>query len=170
MARTKPSNVTYIRDVQHADQVMGEMAEIKRSIEQIEGEMNAAIDQAKAASDARAEPLRKRLSAMENGLAVFAEHNREALFAAKRTLEMVFGAMGFRKSTELTTVAKTTWAMVLGRLKELAFSEAIRIKEEANKDVMREWPDERLTLVGARRVEKDTFWYELKKEDLGGGV
>ncbi|MBF0261068.1 MAG: host-nuclease inhibitor Gam family protein, partial [Magnetococcales bacterium] len=63
----------------------------------------------------------------------------------------------------------TTWAMVLGKLKELAFYEAIRVKEECNKEVLHEWPDERLAAVCARRVEKDVFWYELKKEELKKG-
>lgn len=166
MARMKPGDMCWIRDLQHANQAMGEMAEISRGLARIEGEMNSGIDALKARADAEAEPLRKRLKMMEDGLSVYAQHNKDELFAERKTLDLVFGVMGFRKSTELNVQPKTTWAMVLGKLKDLAFKDAIRIREEPNKDVMREWPDERLALVGARRVERDVFWYELKEEEV----
>lgn len=165
MARVKP-NVFWIKDVSHADQTMGEMLEISRKLQEIEASLNAAIDAEKAKADALATPLRERMTAMGNGLAVYAEHNKDELFKERKTLELVFGRIGFRKSTELTTQPKITWAMVLGRLKDLAFLEAIRTREEPNRDVMREWPEERLSLVGARRTEKDVYWHELKEEQL----
>lgn len=165
MAREKPV-ITYIRDLDHANQALAEMAEIKRSIELIEAKMNADIDQIKAEAESLTVPLRGRLEAFASGLANYAQHNKASLFDAKKTVELMFGWMGFRRSMELSPAPKSTWAMVLGKLKELSFYEAIRVKEECNKEVLREWPDERLAAVGARRVEKDVFWYELKKEEL----
>jgi len=88
------------------------------------------------------------------------------LFVGKRSVDLDYGKLGWRKSTEIKPAAKTTWAMILGRLRELAFGEAIRIKEEVNREVLHEWPEERLELVGARRVEKDTFWYEIDEAKL----
>ena len=61
-------------------------------------------------------------------------------------------------------------AMVLGKLEELGFEKGIRINKTVNKDVLRTWPDERLELVGARRVEKDDFWYELKGVEVEEAV
>jgi hypothetical protein len=48
----------------------------------------------------------------------------------------------------------------------MKFSEAVRVKEEVNKEEMAAWPDERLALVGARRVEKDQFWYEVDQDSI----
>lgn len=48
----------------------------------------------------------------------------------------------------------------------MAFKEAIRVKEEPDREVMSQWPDERLELVGCQRKEKDTFWLEIDEEKL----
>lgn len=168
MSRVKPS-ILWVRDLEHANQVLGEMTEAARKIKEIEMAMNAEIDAAKARGASVAAPIKKRVEAMGNGLNAFAEANRADLFSGGKTKELDFGRFGFRKSTEVTTVAKTTLAMVLERLKSLKFSEAIRIKEEVDKESVREWPEERLALVGMRRVEKDVFWYELKQEELKDG-
>ena len=61
---------------------------------------------------------------------------------------------------------------MLGKLEELQFAEAIRVKREPDKDVLAKWTPERLELVGVAVVGKDTFWYELNQEklaDLEGG-
>jgi hypothetical protein len=47
-----------------------------------------------------------------------------------------------------------------------AVMEAIGTKEEINKEEMSGWPAERLDLVGARRVEKDQFWYEVNCDNI----
>jgi len=35
-----------------------------------------------------------------------------------------------------------------------------------NKDELAQWTDEKLALVDARRVEKDTFWYEVAEQEI----
>ncbi|MBF0417014.1 MAG: host-nuclease inhibitor Gam family protein [Magnetococcales bacterium] len=165
MARTKPE-IFYIRDLDHANQVMAEMSQISREIQRIETDLNREIDAAKALADALAAPHRKKLEAMGNGLANYAEHNKKELFVAKKTVDLVFGMFGFRLSYELAPAVKSTWGAVLERLKAMKIHEAIRVREDPAKDIMREWSDERLASVGARRVEKDQFWYELKEVNL----
>ncbi|WP_457571290.1 host-nuclease inhibitor Gam family protein [Desulfovulcanus sp.] len=166
MARRKPKNLYPIKDLQQANQAMAEIKELKRSLEQIEHDLNDTIDRAKANAEAKAAPIQSRLEALENGLLAFAEYNKEELFAKKRTVEVMHGLLGYRRSKEIKTKPKITWAMVLGKIKELGFKEAIRIKEQVNKEELRTWTDERLNLIGARRVEKDSFWYEVKEENL----
>lgn len=170
MARQKPKNVFLIRDVEGVNQALAELGEIKRRIDGIETEMNEKIDQAKMEAGALCAPLQARREALESGVLAFAEYNREELFQKKKSLELDFGSIGYRKSTSIKTLAKTTWAMVLGRIKELKFTEAIRTKEDVNREVLQTWPDERLVLVGAKRVEEDTFWIELKEESLLAGA
>lgn len=170
MARQKPKNVFLIRDVDGVNQALAELGEIKRRIDGIETEMNEKIDQAKMEAGALCAPLQARREALESGVLAFAEYNREELFQKKKSLKLDFGSIGYRKSTSIKTLAKTTWAMVLGRIKELKFTEAIRTKEDVNREVLQTWPDERLVLVGAKRVEEDTFWIELKEESLLAGA
>ena len=166
MARSKPQTMYPVKDLKAANACLGEIARIKRNLAEINTTMNEQIDALKKDAEAKAAPMQARLSAMESGLLAFAEYNKADLFQDKRSCELDFGLLGYRKSSEIRPKAKHTLAMILGRLKELGFTQAIRSKEEVNKDELHTWPDERLDLVGARRVEKDTFWYETKAEEI----
>ena len=163
-ARRKPQNLYPVKDLGQADQTIREIAGIKRRIEGINATLNDTIDRAKAEAETLIAPLATRLAGLENGLLAFAEYNKEDLFADRRSRELTYGELGYRRSTEIAAVPRGSMAQVLGKLHELGFEEGIRVNESVNKDVLRTWPDERLELVGARRVEKDTFWYEIKEE------
>ncbi|GAB0056741.1 hypothetical protein SIID45300_01052 [Candidatus Magnetaquicoccaceae bacterium FCR-1] len=161
--RSKPE-IQWVRDLDHANQILGEIAGIKRSIKDAEIALNAEIDAAKTRTEALVGPLKKRLAEMESGVAFFATHNKDALFRGKRSLELLFGVLGFRRSTELKP--KKSWANVLEKLNQLAFKNAIRVKQEPDKEVLSQWSDEALVLVDVARVEKDLFYYETKQEEV----
>lgn len=164
--RVKPENLIHVRDLTQANAALGEIAQLKRNIEIIETDMNDSIDRIKRAADAFAAPRRARLEALANGLSAFAEFNKNSLFAKKRGVELSFGTLGFRRSSEIKPKGRGTWAQVLNKIKELGASEAIRIREDVNRDTLRAWPEERLEILGVTRVDKDLFWYELKTETL----
>ncbi|MEO5334124.1 MAG: host-nuclease inhibitor Gam family protein [Magnetococcus sp. YQC-5] len=166
--RIKPENFVHVRDLQQANAALGEIAQLQRNIDIIEADMNDSIDRIKRASDAFAAPRRSRLEALANGLLAFAEFNKEILFDKKRGLELSFGTLGFRRSSEIKPKGRGTWAQVLDKIKELGVGEAIRIREDVNREALRNWSEERLGLLGISRVDKDVFWYELKTENLDG--
>jgi len=56
--------------------------------------------------------------------------------------------------------------MVLGKLKQLGYTNAVRTKQTVDKDELATWPDERLQTIDVTRIEKDTFWYETKEEEI----
>lgn len=165
--RSKPTDVPVVRNLEQANEVLAELAAHKRELDQINGALNERIDQAKAAAEEKAAPVRDRVTALEVGLTSFAEHHKGDLFGKKRSVDLSFGRFGFRRSTQVKPVTRTTWAVVLERLKNLGMRDAIRVKEQPNKEVLREWPDERLAQVCVRRVEHDDFWYELDEAELG---
>lgn len=168
MSRRKPRNLFPVKDLAAANAALGEMGQLQRSIEAVQHRMNQTIDQAKAEAEAEAAPLQSRLEALENGLQAFAEYNKDELFKGRKTVKLDFGLLGYRKSTKLATLAKITWAMVLEKLLELGFAEAIRTKEEVNREVVKGWPEERQALVGCRTVEEDEFWVEADQTKLCG--
>jgi hypothetical protein len=69
----------------------------------------------------QAMPLQSRLASIEGGLLAFAEHNKDDLFKSKRSRELDFGTLGYRRSKEIKPQPKKTWKMVLGAIKELGF-------------------------------------------------
>ena len=166
MSRKKPQNLYPVKDLTEANAVLADIGALKRQIEQINGVLADDVDRLKADAEAQIAPLLAKLNCLENGLLAFAEYNKDDLFAGRRSRELTFGLLGYRRSSEIAAKPKHTLAMVLGKLKELGFDEGIRVNESVNKDTLRTWPDERLDLVGARRVEKDSFWYELKEVEV----
>ncbi len=165
-SRVKPDLMVYVKSLDDANAALGEIAGIKRRIEAAEAEMNDKIDQIKAETAAKIEPLANRLKALENGLLAYSEFNRDELFKKKKSIELAFGLLGYRKSTMVKPLPRKKWADVLERLDEMNFQEAVLVKKRPNKDVLRQWSDERLELVYARKVSKETFWYEVKEEEV----
>ncbi|CAM1378246.1 host-nuclease inhibitor Gam family protein [Fretibacterium fastidiosum] len=146
MAREKPKQIIApIRDLTEADNALAEIAEIDRAVAAANQQLNEDIDALKKNTQDEIAPLLER-----------------------KSRDLGFGTIGFRKSTSLATLKKicSTWKEVLGKLKEYGFRDAIRVKEEPDKEAMSEWPKERLELVGVQRVEKDEFYYEISQEKL----
>lgn len=167
--REKPkAAIAPIRDLEEANNALAEIAEIDRAIEAANRQLNEDIDKLKKDVQEDIAPLAERREILGNGLANFAELNRTEMFKDRKSKELDFGTIGFRKSTALATIKKvcSTWKEVLGKLKQYEFKEAIRVKEEPDKEIMSEWPKERLELVGVQRVEKDEFYYEIKQEKV----
>ena len=168
MARKKPNNLFPVPDLDTANAALAEIAEIKRSLEAVNAAMNESIDRVKGEAEVKAAPLQTRMKHIEAGLQAFAEHNKTELFQKKKSVVLDFGVIGFRKSTSIKPQPKTTWAMVLGKIKEFGadFSAAIRTKEDVDKEELATWPEERLNLVSARRVVRDTMYYEVNEQKV----
>ena len=166
MARVKPKTMQPIRTVEEANDAMKEYGELKRITQDIESRLNDDIAALKAEAAEEAAQHNTRMAALENGLTAFSEAHKTDIFKDKRSLTLDYGTLGYRKSTELGTVKGATWKTVLGKLKELAFKEAIRIMEEPDKEVIGQWPEERLALIGCERREKDAFWFELDEAKI----
>jgi len=163
MPRRKP-RTHIIADLKQAEAALSEIAEIERTITSHEAHMNETIDKAKADAKALCAPLVSRRKELADALATYATLHKTELFANRRSLDLGFGQIGFRKVTKLMTQPKITMASVLERLRDLNFTEAIRSKESVDKEAMREWPEERLATVGMRRMSSDDFFYEIDQE------
>lgn len=167
--RIKPKATVAIQNLDDADRALAEIGDLQRRIEEIETNMNDAIDRHKDEAANLAAPLRERHKVLSEGLAVFGELQKNNIFAVKRSINLVFGVLGFRKSAEIKAAAGKKLADVLEALKTHRFLEAIKVTEKVNKDAMRGWTDDRLGLVHAVREEKDTFWFEVKEEGVQHG-
>ena len=167
MARTrsKPqSEIRKITSLTEADGVLHQIADLRADIRIAEAEADKAVNEIKDKLRESTAPILDEIAALEKSLAVYSEYNKEELFKDKKTIELAFGLFGFRQSTAISVKRET-----LDLLKEHGFTDAIRIKETPNKEVMREWSDERLALVHARRRVKDEFWIETKENDVDVG-
>lgn len=167
MAKEKKQSAREIADLVGADGVLRELAEIDRGLATIETTLNAKVDNLKKAADAEASPMREHREELAAALMAFAEDRKVEIFVGAKSVELTFGTIGFRESTKLKPASKrTTWEMVLERLRELGEKSAIRTSEQINKETLEGWTEEKLVLIGVRRWQEDRFWFELKREAL----
>lgn len=169
MARIKP-DPHVVADRAQAECALAEIAALDRKISGIESEMQECIDKAKAAASQQVNPLQARRKELADAVAVYAKLNRQQLFAKAKSVDMGFGVIGFRASTRISQVRGVTAEMTLEKLHQYNLADGIRVKEEINKDSCLGWPDERLELVGLKRLIQDTFFIEIKKDAVPEGA
>lgn len=165
MSRRKP-NPVIVADIRQAEGALAEIATIDRKVGEIEAQMNEAIDAAKARASQKSAPLRARRKELEDGVATFATLNKTEMFKDRKSLDLGFGTIGFRLSTQIVQMSKITKDMTLERLRQFGIREGIRIKEDVNKEAMQGWPDERLEMVGLKRRTTDAFYIEINREEV----
>ncbi len=107
------------------------------------------------------EDARERIQELDSALALFAEYNKPELFRDKKTLALSYGNIGFRLSTKVS-IKKTS----LELLKKLFPNKGVRVKEEIDKEELKTWEDSDLAQVDAAKVEQDTFFYEVNREEV----
>lgn len=153
----KTTSVMKIRDLQQAEGAMAEYARLALTLKSLEVKESEAIIAIKARGEEERLPVQNRLAELEAGLKTFATMNRAAVFGDKQSVELTFGALEFRKSTKTVQIAGVSPADTLEKVKMLGFLEAVSIREKLNVEAMENWTDEKLALIGRRRVQRESF-------------
>lgn len=159
MAR-KRLTATTLESWTDVDACLKAIGEVDRELGLLEAAQQEQIDAIKAATKTAAEPLQNKKAGLELAIQQYAEANRAEFIKAK-TRELTFGTVGFRLSTRV--VIKNT-GNTLQALKDFGLTACIRIKEECDKEAMKNLPLEQLHAVGAALKQEDAFGYEIKRE------
>lgn len=167
--RSKPNPPYVVENLQQAETTLAELTALDRKITTINLTMQEAIDLEKAKASQASAPLLARRKELETGLAIFAKLHKNTLFTKNKSRDLGFGTIGFRASAQIKQQTGITAAMSLERLDSLGFLDAIRVKRELNKEFMSAWPDERLESVGLKRQRLETFFIELKQDEMSNG-
>ncbi len=165
MGRIKPSPMI-VADIKQVEGALAEIAVLDRKLGAIENSLNESIDAAKQRARDESTALLAQRKELADAIGTYAVMNKSELFRGRKSLDLAFGIIGFRQSTQLVQLNKVTKEMTLEKLLEYNFSDGIRIKTEINKEGMMNWPDERLQLVGMKRRQLDAFFIEVKTEDI----
>ncbi len=163
MAR-KRIEVTQLQSWEEVDEALRNIGVIDRELALIEAGQNESIDKVKKESLDKAAPFMARKEGLETAIKEYCDANR-AEFIKVKTKCMSFGEVGYRLSTKIMIkrVADTLQA-----LKDLAFKNCIRTKEELDKEAMKSLTDEQLAQVGATRKTENVFGYTINQERLQG--
>lgn len=169
--RIKPMvNTAIIKSLDEADDVLAQIAARRRQLDLVALGAAEDIDAIKARAAAESEPVKQELAGLEQALTRYAEYAKGEVFAARRSVQLTFGVMGYRSSSKLKTLPKWTFERVLGALKDAGMTGYIRVKEEVDKEQMRTLAPEALARVGCRVVQEDAFFYELSDAPVNAGV
>jgi phage host-nuclease inhibitor protein Gam len=161
MARQKVIAEPVYRSWDEVDQCLREIDEIDGRVSVQEAAVNEQIAAwREQLATATAEDL-SRKARLEKDLKEFAEHHKDE-FAKARSRKLNHGVVGFRKSSELATIAKTKWEQVVALLQKAGLTNYINTKTTVNKEVVKAagLPDSTLELYGMKLEDKDVFYYE----------
>jgi phage host-nuclease inhibitor protein Gam len=161
MARKRLAG-TQLENWDEVDDALRQIGMIDREAGLLESSANEQIDRVKAETKESAAPLLAKKAALELAVKEFCEANRGD-FAKVKTRLLTFGSVGFRLSTKIMIkrIADTLQA-----LKDLDLKSCIRIREEADKEAMKNLPTETLAAVGASLKTENVFGYEIDQERL----
>lgn len=163
--RSKPAP-HIVENKQQAEGALAELASIERKIQAIEIKQQEAIDLAKAKASQASIPLFTRKKELENSLAVFAKLNKKELFDKAKSIDLGFGIIGFRASTEIAQQKGISAETTVQKLHEFNFADGIKTTETVNRNAMTTWSEEKLGTVGLERKQKDTFFVEIKQDEV----
>ncbi|MCL1812253.1 MAG: host-nuclease inhibitor Gam family protein [Treponema sp.] len=160
MARYKPTPER-LETLEDVNSVIREVGLLEREIETLDAETQKQIGEIKAACAKQGKPLRERIIELTAKIQAFSEYNKADLFKDRKSIKLVFGDFGYRKSTSIST-KKTT----VGLLEKLKLLKYIRIEKQPDKEAMKEMNDESLAQVDAVRKVKDEFFCQPNREEV----
>jgi len=152
---------TQINDLSEADRALERIVVATAAVEEITAKTNAEIARLKQSAAALSASHQAAIVEHDKALLAFLKKNKK-LFADKRSLDLVYGRIGFRiiKTIEIST-------NTLDRLKKIEGGEdAIIVKESPNKKVLESWDDKDLKKVGAERVIEDRPYYDPSRQEI----
>jgi phage host-nuclease inhibitor protein Gam len=147
---------------EQVDQHLLELGRLDMQIEGVEARLTEVCNQAKEKASAEGRPLIQRREQLEREVKEFVEASADQM-APARSLVLQFGTVGLRKAKRLH-IKKTV--DTVRRLRELGMLQYLRIKEEPDKEALRELGDEILEKVGITRKEEDAFFLEVNREKV----
>ena len=161
-----------VQTLAEADSTLGRIAALQRNLTLLETGMNEETAAIKLKAEAKAEPIRQQMADLGASLARYAEAHKEELFTDKlRSRALSFGTIGYRYSSILDTLGRTTWKEVLGILETKGLEQFIRKVPEVDREALRKASPSLLKDVRCVVRDKDEFFYETESYELaeGGG-
>jgi len=152
MARTRVTAPDEILSLRDAEEALAEIGRLQNELDAIDAKGSEQISKIKQKMAKDGDVQRARIQAFEANLALYAKYNKSELFKEKKNIEVSTGSFGFRLSTSVRT-KKTTVEL----LKKLYPGRALRVKEEPDKDQLKDWTDEDLVSIDAAKTTKDEF-------------
>jgi len=144
---------------QRADELLGQIREAEEELSRKQVQANEALDEWKAVWGRSLKPLQERLAVLDLDLRALEKAERQAFFGESEScrVELPRGALLFQVARHVKKAKG-----VLAELERQGLEEGLKRLVVVDWDALEAWPDERLWLVGAERVRKEAYSYEVK--------
>ncbi|HPA71679.1 MAG TPA: host-nuclease inhibitor Gam family protein [Spirochaetota bacterium] len=159
--RKRITGTAQIKSLEDANAALAEIGRLTLQIEAIDGKATEKIGKIKEDAAIKGKEARERIQDIETALSLYADYNKAELFQDRKSIPLTYGQIGFRMSTKVS-IKRTT----LELLKKLFPGKGLRVKEEVDKEQLKDWPDEDLAQVDAAKVPQDTFFYEVNRDEV----
>ena len=148
------------------DRNLRRIGELDIKSEAVEASLTERCNELREAAAREAGPMKDERDTLAREVKEFCEARREEMEAGKKSRVLNFGTVGFHRITKLDIkrIAET-----LRDLRGQGLMDAIRVKEEPNKEVLAGYGDEILATVGVTRKTEDTFFLEVDRERIVAG-
>lgn len=163
--RTRVATPQQVKNLDEANAALAEIGTLNAKLSVIDAVATKKIGAIKEKAANDGEEARDRIRELESALSLYAEYNKLELFKERKSVPLAYGTIGYRLSTKVS-IKKTT----LELLKKLFPGRGIRIKEEVDKEELKEWEDSALASVDAAKIETDTFFYEVNQEEVNADL
>lgn len=170
-SRTKKQTVVPPLNAREAERIMTQYALDTARVDAVNASMDEEMTKIRDKYADELKECKESLDVNFQKMQMYAE-TRPELFKKKKSLDTAHGVIGFRTGTpKLKTLKGYTYAVVLKLLKAKEQAKYIRVKEEIAKDLfVANRTDEKTQVlmneVGIEVVQDDTFYIDLKKEEL----
>jgi phage host-nuclease inhibitor protein Gam len=159
--RKRIAGTAQIQSLEDANAALAEIGRLTLQIEAIDGKAAEKIGRIKEEAAVKGKEARDRIQDIEGALSLYADYNKAELFKDKKTIPLSYGEIGYRLSTKVS-IKRTT----LDLLKKLFPGRGLRIKEEVDKEQLKDWTDEELAQVDAAKVPQDMFFYVVNRDEV----
>lgn len=159
MAKAKVSKFTSWDEVNEA---LGKIRENTITIRKAEAAMNNQITMVKGAFSEKVTPLSAENAELEKEIEAYTKaHISE--FTDRKTKEMTYGKVGFRKVSEIVT---RNVKAIMEACKQHDMFDCIKVSEKLDKEALEKYSDKALETVGAHRKEAEKYFYDIDLEEL----
>jgi phage host-nuclease inhibitor protein Gam len=151
-----------LKDWGEVDLALLEIGRLDRDVESVEAEAQKLIEAAKQEMVARTQPLLARRKLLALQMEHFCLRHQGEMEGRSRVLN--YGVVKLKRAARISY--KATVGAVVAALERLGLEHCIRRKAEPDKERLRLVEDEILALAGVRKVEYDSFSFEVDREKV----
>lgn len=151
---TLGSNLPVPQTREEAAAAIAEIGAAAREVGRIEATLNDKVASLKEAAEAKAGPLKERMTALTEGLRTYAEANRVQLTGGgkTKTVDLGTGTISWRRRPSKVSLPRKPEALaaIIASLKTMALQQFVRVTEEVNREAMLAEPALARTVPGVK--------------------